>query len=93
VIAGGDIQVERLPIPSVVYAQLMPAGSYRNRDGAAVHELGDSLTVELHDDLAELDILRRVSTNGNLRLSRYRRGRGHGGGQRTAKNGRATVTS
>jgi hypothetical protein len=44
--------------------------------------------------LAELDILGRVSTNGNLRLGGCRRGGSHGGeAQRTAKNGAATVTS
>jgi hypothetical protein len=68
VIAGGDVQFERLPIPSIVDAQAMPAGSDWNRDGVALHEFGDGLAIELHDDLAELDIVRRAAADGDLRL-------------------------
>jgi hypothetical protein len=34
-----------LPIPGIVYAELMPAGRYWNRYGITVHELGDALAV------------------------------------------------
>jgi len=77
VVAGGDVEVERLPIPGVVNAQAMAARSDGNRDGVAVHEFSDGFAVELHDDLAELDIIRRGTTDGDLRLGSLWRGRGH----------------
>jgi hypothetical protein len=67
-VAGGDVQIERLPIPSIVDAQAMAAGGDGNRDGVAVHEFGDWFAVELHDDLAKLDVIRRGATDGDLRL-------------------------
>jgi hypothetical protein len=95
VIGGGNVQIERLPIPSIVDAQAMAARSYGNRDGAAIHEFSDRFTVELHDDLAELDIVRRGAADGDLRLSSLCRDRTHGSYEKvcTAKIGCATVTS
>ena len=87
VIGGSDVEVERLPIPSVVDAEAMPTRSGGNRDGVAVHEFSDAFTVELHDDLAQLDIVRRVATDGNLWLSSLGRGGRHGGARHRASNG------
>jgi hypothetical protein len=77
VVAGGNVQIERLPIPRVIDAQLMPAGSDWERDRVAVQELSDGLAVKLHDDLAELDIVRRGATDGDLGLGRLGRGGRH----------------
>jgi len=74
VVAGGNVQIEGLPIPGIVDAQLMPAGSDWERDRVAVHEFGDGFAVELYDDLAELDIVRRGATDGDLRLRSCWRG-------------------
>ena len=87
VVAGGDIQIEGLPIPGIVDAQAMAAGSDGNRDGVAVHEFGDWFAVELHDDLAKLDIIRRGATDGDLRLWSLGRGRRRGGARHRARNG------
>jgi hypothetical protein len=77
-IAGGEVQIERLPVPGIVDAQLMVARSDWNRDGAAVHEFRYTLAVELDDDLAELDIFGRGPADGNLRLRDLWRRGGHG---------------
>jgi hypothetical protein len=66
-IAGGEIEIECLPIPAIVDAQLMPAGSDWKRYGVTVHEFSDALTIKLHNNLAELDIFRRGATDGDLR--------------------------
>jgi hypothetical protein len=82
-VAGCDFEIERFPVPGVVDAQAMVAGSDGNRDGVAVHEfIDDALAVELYDDLAELDIVRRGATNGDLRGGislRFRTWRSDGG--------------
>ena len=78
VVAGGNVQIERLPIPRIVDAQAMPARSHRNRHGIAVHEFGDRFAVELHDNLAELNVVRRGAADGDLRLGSLWRGGGHG---------------
>ena len=74
VVAGGNLQVEGFPIPRIVHAQLMPAGSDWERDRVAVHEFGDGFAIELYDDLAELDIVGRGATDGDLCLRRLGRG-------------------
>ena len=73
-VAGGNVQIEGLPIPRIVHAQLMPAGSDRERDRVAVHKFADGFGVELHDDLAELDVVGRGATDGDLCLGRLVRG-------------------
>jgi hypothetical protein len=67
VVAGGNVQIEGLPIPGIVDAQLMPAGSNWNRYGVTVHEFRDAQAIEFHDNLAELDIFGRGTTDGDLR--------------------------
>jgi hypothetical protein len=68
VVARGDVEIDGSPIPSIVDAQAMPAGSDRNGDGLAIHEVIDhALAVELHYYLPELDIVRRGATDGDLR--------------------------
>ena len=58
VIAGGDVQVERLPVPGIVDAEAMPARSDGNRDRVAVREfISDTLAVEIYYDLTKLDIV------------------------------------
>ena len=89
--AGGNVQIEGLPIPGIVDAQAMAAGSHGNRDGVAVHEFSDGFAVELHDDLAKLDIIRRRATDGDLRLWSLGRGGRHGGRHR-ARNGCALTS-
>ena len=74
VVASGYVQIEGLPIPRIVHAQLMPAGSDWERDSVAVHEFGDGFTVELHDDLAELDVVGRVTADGDMSLRSCWRG-------------------
>jgi hypothetical protein len=82
VIPGGDVQVERLPIPGIVDAEAMPARSDGNRDRIAIHEfISDTLAVELHYDLAKLDIVRRCAADGDLRVRSLRRNRRHGRSQ------------
>ena len=58
----------------------MPAGSDWNRHGATVHEFSDRVAVELGDDLAELDVVRRGAADGDLRLRNLWRGGGHARG-------------
>jgi hypothetical protein len=68
VIARGNVQIERLPIPGIVDAEAVAAWSNGNRDAAAVHESSDAFAIELHDYLAELGIFGRGSTDSDLRL-------------------------
>ena len=91
VVAGGDVQIECLPIPGIVDAKAMAAGGDGNRDGVAVHEFSDGFAVELHDDLAKLDIIRRRATDGDLCLWSLGRGGRHGGRHR-ARNGCALTS-
>src|SRR6266404_2341665 len=82
VIAGGNVQVERLPIPGIVDAEAMPARSDGNRDRVAVHEyISGTLAVELYYDLTKLDIVGRSAADGDLRLRSPRRNRRHGRNQ------------
>jgi len=76
--AAGATDGKEFPIPGIVDAQAMAARSDGNRDGAAVHEFRDGFSVELHDDLAELDIVRRGATDGYLCLWSMGRGGRHG---------------
>jgi hypothetical protein len=77
VIAGGDVEVERLPVPGVVDAEAMWARGHGDGDRVSVHEFRDWLAVEFHDDLAELDVVGRVATDGDLGLGSWRRGGAH----------------
>ncbi len=86
VIAVGNAQIERLPIPGVVNAEAMAARGDGNCDGATVHEFSDGFAIELHDDLAELDIVRRGATDGDLRPGRLWRGGGHGRSKAYSQN-------
>jgi hypothetical protein len=97
VIAGGNVHIERLPIPGIVDAEAMPARSDWNGDSLAIHEfVNDPLAVELHYDLAKLDVVRRGTPDGDLRFGSLRRNRRHGAHRQefatgaTAKSGCAT---
>jgi hypothetical protein len=71
---------EGLPVPGIVDAKSMTAGSDGEGYGVAVHEfIDDAFAVELHNNLALLDILGRVAADGDLRPRGMRRGGGHGG--------------
>ena len=98
VVAGGDVEIKRFPIPGIVDAQAMPTGSDGNRDGVAVHEfIDDALTVELHHNLAKLDIIRRGATDSDLRGGislHFRTARSDGGHDSTkthTQDGCATI--
>ena len=65
-LAGGYIQMKIFVVPGVVDAQGVAAGRNRNGDGIAEQEFGFALAVQGNDNLAGLNVLRRIARDGNF---------------------------